>query len=82
MSDDGNVVVGTSGWNPPTDAFIWTPETTIMKVSDYLKTKGVTGFDGWTLVNAIAELTPDGNTVAGTGVNPSGFIEGWIATVE
>ena len=24
MSDDGNVVVGTSGYQSPTDAFIWT----------------------------------------------------------
>jgi uncharacterized membrane protein len=80
VSDDGHVVVGISGWQPPTDAFIWTPETKMMKVSDYLTTKGVTGFDRWILVNAVA-VSPDGKIIAGTAVNPNGQAEGWIARV-
>jgi probable HAF family extracellular repeat protein len=40
VSDDGTVVVGMSGYQPPTEAFIWTPETKMVKLSDYLTNKG------------------------------------------
>jgi uncharacterized membrane protein len=78
VSDDGSVVVGMSGWQPPTDAFIWTPEIRMMKLSDYLKNKGVTGFEDWTLVYA-SVVSPDGKIIGRTGVNPRGQAEGWIA---
>ena len=78
VSDDGNVVVGTSGYQPPTDAFIWTPATKIVKLSDYLTSKGVTGFEGWTLMTAI-DVSPDGKTIAGTGLNNvAQRIEGFV----
>ena len=79
VSDDSTVVVGTSGYQPPTDAFIWTPATKIVKLSDYLTSKGITGHERWTLVNAIA-VSPDGKTIAGTGINNvAQRIEGYIA---
>jgi len=81
VSDDGSVVVGISGRTPPTDAFIWTPETKIVRLTDYLTTKGVTGFTGWTLVNAVA-VSPDGKIISGTGINPAGLAEGWIAKLQ
>jgi uncharacterized membrane protein len=78
VSDDGNVVVGTSGYQPPTDAFIWTPATKIVKLSDYLAAKGVAGFSGWTLVTA-TDVSPDGKIIAGTGLNSvAGRIEGFV----
>ena len=78
VSDDGNVVLGYSGWQPPTDAFIWTPEAKMMKVGDYLTSKEITGFQNWILVSALA-VTPDGKIIVGTGINPDGFAEGWMA---
>jgi uncharacterized membrane protein len=81
VSDDATVVVGISGRKPATDAFIWTPGTGIMKLSDYLKGKGVTGLDGWTLVGASA-LTPDGKTIGGTGINPSNHFEAWVVKLQ
>ena len=78
VSDDGNVVVGTSGYQPPTDAFIWTPATKIVKLSDYLTSKNITGFEGWTLVTA-TDVSPDGKIIAGTGLNNlAGRVEGFV----
>ena len=79
-SDDGTVIVGNSGWMPPLDAFIWTPSTNMMKAADFLKAKGVTVPDGWLLVTVIA-VSPNGKIFAGTGVNPAGIPEGWVASL-
>ena len=81
LSDDGNVVVGMSGWAPPTDAFIWTPETKMVKMIDYLTSKGITGFNRWVLVSATA-VTPDGKVIAGNAINPDGWAEGWIVRLQ
>ena len=78
VSDDSTVVVGMSGYQPPTDAFIWTPETKMVKLSDYLTSKGITGHESWTLVNANS-VSPDGKIIAGTGINNRAQrIEGFI----
>ena len=79
-SDDGTVVIGRSGWRPPLDAFIYTDATGIVKLSDYLTSKGVAIPNGWVLLEAYA-ITPDGKTIAGTGTDPAGFVEGWVATL-
>ena len=86
VSDDGNVVVGTSGYQPPTDAFIWAPETRIVKLGDYLTSKGVTGHERWTLV-AATSVSPDGKVIAGTGINNitrniEGFVVRWSEPVK
>src|SRR5262249_33657533 len=81
VSDDATVVVGASGWQPPTDAFIWTANTGMVKLSDYLTGKGITGLNGWTLTVADA-ITPDGKTIAGIGINPSNLVEGWVAKLQ
>jgi uncharacterized membrane protein len=83
VSDSGNVVVGNSGYEPPTDAFIWTPETKMIKLSDYLTSKGITGHERWTLLTAIA-VSPDGKIIAGTGINNTTLvnrIEGYVVKV-
>ena len=82
VSDDGSVVVGQSGWQPPLDAFIWHKGNgKMMKLSTYLLEKGVTGFEKWTLVGAYC-LSPDGKIIAGTGINPRGLAEGWIVRLQ
>jgi uncharacterized membrane protein len=81
VSDDGNVVAGTSGYQPPTDAFVWTPETKIVKLSDYLTSKGITGHERWTLV-AATSASPDGKIIAGTGINnATNRIEGFVVRI-
>jgi uncharacterized membrane protein len=85
ISDDGRVVVGENGSGDvpgqPRQAYIWTPETGMMFVSDYLTSKGVTTHNGWVLGAATA-VTPDGRIIAGHGVNPQGIPSGWIATIR
>lgn len=34
VSDDSKVVAGESGFKPPRDAFIWTPQIKMVKLSD------------------------------------------------
>ena len=78
VSDDSTVVVGFSGYQPPTDAFIWTPDTKMVKLSDYLTSKGITGHEQWTLINANS-VSPDGKIIAGTGLNnPAQRVEGFV----
>jgi len=78
VSDDSTVVVGFSGYQPPTDAFIWTPDTKMVKLSDYLTSKGITGHEQWTLINANC-VSPDGKIIAGTGLNnPAQRVEGFV----
>jgi hypothetical protein len=49
--DEYAVVVGYAGYQPLTDAFIWTPETKMVKLSAYLTSNGITGHEIWSLVN-------------------------------
>jgi hypothetical protein len=35
---------------------------------------------GWTLTH-VNGISADGNTIAGLGINPSGFSEAWVATI-
>jgi probable HAF family extracellular repeat protein len=80
VSDDGLVVVGYSGYKPPLDAFIYTEDTKMVKLSDYLTKVGVAIPAGWVLQNALA-ITPDGKSIAGTGINPAGGAEGFVVTL-
>ena len=68
VSDVSSVVVGFSGYEPPTDAFIWTPVTKMVKLREYLTSNGVTGHETWTLVIANC-VSQDGKIIAGTGIN-------------
>ena len=78
VSDDSTVVVGTSGYQPPTDAFIWTADTKMVKLSDYLTKKGITGHENWTLMTA-TDISPNGKIIAGTGINNTAQrIEGFV----
>ena len=81
-SDDSNVVVvGYNGYQPPTDAFIWKPETGMMRLKEYLTSKGISGHETWTLVNANC-VSPNGKIIAGTGINNvAQRVEGFIVTL-
>jgi hypothetical protein len=52
----------------------------MVKLATYLADRGVTGFAEWRLVVANS-ISPNGKIIAGTGINPAGFAEGWIATL-
>ncbi len=49
-------------------------------IQDLLTAFGVTNLSGWSLSFATG-LSDDGRTVVGSGVNPNGDLEAWIATL-
>ncbi len=77
---DGNVIVGEvathsgSGFGP----FYWTPEDGVQWLTDVLDEHGVVVPDGWHLGRANA-VSADGRTIIGSGINPDGAGEGWVA---
>ncbi|KPJ71743.1 MAG: hypothetical protein AMS14_08970 [Planctomycetes bacterium DG_20] len=95
VSADGSVVVGraSTGYADPSEgplqtpdpmplweAFIWTEAAGMQNLAEFLTT--ICGLDltGWTLTTA-TDLSADGLTVVGSGINPDGNAEAWIATI-
>jgi probable HAF family extracellular repeat protein len=81
VSADGSVIVGSASGFMSSEAFVWTQETGIVSLKQYLSQHGVTGLSGWALLYANG-ISGDGRTIVGTGVNPQGGFEGWVATIE
>ncbi len=77
VSADGFVVVGESQSALGVEAFRWTREDGMQSVASILTTAGV-DLTGWTLESANG-ISADGYTIVGSGVNPDGFYEAWIA---
>jgi len=79
VSDDGNIVVGTTGIQPDQqDAFIWTPQTGMVWLADYAAAHGVTIPAGFLLYGASA-ISSDGKVIGGTGVDPTGtYVVPWV----
>jgi len=81
VSEDGNTIVGNSGIGNGggiVDAFIWTPATGMVFLSDYVATLGITIPTGFTLYSANA-ISGDGLTIGGQGIDPTGsFVVPWI----
>ena len=96
MSDDGSVIVGqASSELHSTGNYVWTEATGARSLVDVLTDDfGLAeSLQGWQLgavKNSNGELigrTPtvisgDGRAIAGTGINPDGNQEAWIATLE
>jgi hypothetical protein len=80
VSDDGNVVGGQAFLAGPRKAFIWTPETGMLLISDYLTRNGVTAHNDWQLLEFVRYISPDGKTIVGSGLNPQGLVETFIVT--
>jgi TPR repeat protein/uncharacterized membrane protein len=76
VNTDGSVVVGRSGGK----AFRWTASDGMKSIEDLLTAAGVS-FSGWRL-EAANGVSGDGTVITGTGINPSGVKEAWIATLS
>jgi probable HAF family extracellular repeat protein len=75
----GSVVVGSAWWNELQHGLLWTPELGVTNLLATLVSSGAPQAAGWWLYPA--DITTDGRTVVGWGVNPSGQSEAWIATL-
>ena len=78
VSNKGSVIVGTMGASDLnyTTAYIWDQANGTQSLQQVLTTHyGLgTALKGWTLSDATA-ITPDGNTIVGTGLDPKGYEE-------
>jgi probable HAF family extracellular repeat protein len=76
-SADGSLIVGVSD-----GAFIWDVEGGMQDLQEVLINDYGLERDlaGWTLYEASA-ISDDGFTIVGNGINPDGYIEGWMATI-
>jgi probable HAF family extracellular repeat protein len=79
-SADGSVVVGAGSTAAGNEAFIWDTTNGMRSVKDVLVALGV-DVTGWRLDAAIA-VSADGNVIVGTGINPSGSSQGWLARLS
>jgi probable HAF family extracellular repeat protein len=82
MSADGSIVIVNGDLGPgfSSGPFAWTEALGLVRLHDYLAARGVTGLDDWTLYSAEA-ISDNGRTIVGTGLNPQGQPEAWIATI-
>lgn len=67
------------GDNSTFGAFIWTRETGMVAVEDFLSRYGL-DVSGWEF-DSIRGFSDDGRTIVGFGTNPDGFREGFVAVI-
>ena len=81
VSDDGTLVVGTATDDTGEQAFIWRETVGMQSVQELLNLYEV-NTTGWVLQKATAvSQTASGVMIVGTGINPTGNTEGWVAEV-
>ncbi len=88
VSSDGATIVGsmapfvTENYAEGGTAFIWSQASGFQNLQQVLTANYNLGSSlaGWTLTEATA-ITPDGDTIVGTGIDTKGATEGWIATL-
>jgi probable HAF family extracellular repeat protein len=80
VSYDGSVVIGTASGADGDAAFIWDAAHGMLPLEDVL---GAAGLDltGWSLT-AARGISADGLVFAGTGIDPDGNTEAWIASLR
>ena len=80
VSQDGTMAVGVGTTQHGPEAFVWTPRLGMRNLKQFLELHGAPA-TGWTLTEA-NDITSDGRFIAGTGINPQGQTEGWVASVH
>lgn len=80
VSADGAMVVGSLSTPSEEQAFLWTPVHGIRQLSDVLVQDFDLDLTGWRLDKANG-VSADGKTIAGSGLNPAGRSEAWLAHI-
>ena len=81
VSGDGSILVGEGNSGTPNGAFIWEPGTGMRSLYDVLQDDFGLDLNGWELWQARG-ISSDGKTIVGSGRNPSGQVEAWIAQLD
>jgi probable HAF family extracellular repeat protein len=80
VSADGSTIVGYASSAANSVAFVWNPVNGMQNLQQLLSETDGLNLTGWTLIDA-SDVSPDGQTIVGEGIDPSGFQEAWIATL-
>jgi hypothetical protein len=88
VSDDGNLAVGFNRYlqSPagPRDGLVWTPDTGLMKASDYIASLGISSeFSNGTEIVDMVAVSPDGNAITGIAQLPlSGLLQSFVIYLD
>lgn len=77
VSRDGSIIVGASDTYRGFQAFRWDEKFGMISVQNLLANRGI-DMEGWLLKSAVA-VSDDGTRIVGTGYNPDGIEESWLA---
>jgi cysteine-rich repeat protein/probable HAF family extracellular repeat protein len=80
VSADGSVIVGECQSASGDEVCIWDATGRILELDQVLVNNFGLDLTGWTLERATG-ISDDGLTIVGTGTNPSGYTEAWIAVL-
>jgi probable HAF family extracellular repeat protein len=80
VSYDGGVVIGTATGADGDEAFLWDAVHGMLPLEDVLRDAGL-NLAGWTLTSARG-ISADGLVFAGTGIDPDGNTEAWVASLR
>jgi probable HAF family extracellular repeat protein len=80
-SAHGDVIVGSGSTADSFEAFFWTPALGMVALKQFLLDHGVQEVEGWRLVFA-NDISADGRTIVGNGINPNFEDEAWVATID
>lgn len=79
-SADGSVVIGYSHTSRGSEAFVWDEAHGMRRLCDILNDEFGIDMSAWTWTRARA-ISDDGTVIVGTGDNPSGDREAWVAVI-
>ena len=79
-SADGSIVVGYSHTSRGSEAFVWDEAHGMRRLCDILNDEFGIDMSAWTWTRARA-ISDDGTVIVGTGDNPNGDREAWVAVI-
>lgn len=80
VSADGSIIVGAGSSDIGQEAFVWDESRGMRSIMEILTDQFGADLSGWQLAYAY-DVSADGRTIVGWGINPQGQTEAWIAVI-